>query len=656
MAKITAICGIGSVLWIWEKDRTSRNGSVVEASDSCGDTDAAGTDPGLLKKHSTVRAYTVARLGVTYPRIRTFFRPHPQQSKFPSKPRPVPLLVFVHGLGGSIAQFNPMLVSLVNLAPCLAIDLPGCGLSSFEPKSWEAYTTESLVRLLATAIEAHRDRDGEQGVILVGHSMGCSLAALLASPTSPFADLISEHVLGLVAICPNAEPPTPKQTKSLKSLTSIPGPLFDLFRRLDRRGGVNSKSVIRMTGPDADEETRKMQYRFNRQSRTPVWRRMARGMCPDYSSRVRRGGLPGREVWAGLDLPVFLAGGEDDAVTPPENLRKILRFLGKDTLPDTEHEVGGEKGGIPLSTAPIDPAIIDPELSERKHQDSGVDASDLPIVRENPLSRASSITSVGESLTIEEDQGGAVPAKSSIPEPLPRRLVVKAHILPKPASHALPFATSVSRTLSGLIGTFLSTYIDARLCLAWQLQYLNKEGKWDVKNLAKWQAVRPVSLPIANTFRAMKTLREVDEKHSPKVFVQEWRGKIRAVVDISHDNPVYDSKGLEDGGIAYRKFPTVSKLPPTAEEIKEFIALIDGLREEFSLKTENSPLIAIHCHYGFNRTGFFLVCYLVERLGYRLQDAIDEFARARPSGIRHQHFIDALHVRYCVGLKRAPTL
>ena len=88
--------------------------------------------------------------------------------------------MFIHGLGGSIAQFSPILISLSNLAPCLALDLPGCGASGFEPKSWDAYTTEALVQLLAVVIEAHRAADEGQPVVLVGHSMGCSLAALLA--------------------------------------------------------------------------------------------------------------------------------------------------------------------------------------------------------------------------------------------------------------------------------------------------------------------------------------------------------------------------------------------------------------------------------------------------------------------------------------------
>ena len=97
-----------------------------------------------------------------------------------------------------------------------------------------------------------------------------------------------------------------------------------------------------------------------------------------------------------------------------------------------------------------------------------------------------------------------------------------------------------------------------------------------------------------------------------------------------------------------------------AEEVTAFIAVIDRLREEQEdrAKQENwgQHYISVHCHYGFNRTGYFLVCYMVERLGYDVQRAIDEFAKQRPKGIKHAHFLDQLFVRYCKGLKRAPTL
>jgi pimeloyl-ACP methyl ester carboxylesterase/protein-tyrosine phosphatase len=597
----------------------------------------------------------VPSTGFTYPGIRTFFRPHQQLDQLPRDPRPIPLLVFVHGLGGSIAQFNPILLSLCRTSSCLAVDLPGCGISTFEPKAWEAYTSEALVHLLAVVIETHRAVAEGQTVILVGHSMGCSLAALLASPTSPHAHLLSQHVSGLIAICPKANPPTEQQVRALRSVALTPAFIFDMFRRWDQRGGIHSKSVLRMAGPDTEEETRMLQLRFNKQSRSPVWQRMARGMCPDYSSGAPLGGLPGNEVWAGLDVPVFLAAGESDTVTPPSNVKRILEFLGRDV---TSIQPPSEEASLPIAAAPFIPETILPDAPLREHQDSGVDTKDIPSSEDDTKTIKSTSVSTGDGSLVTSDgnftDGSIVNTttpSSTTPSPHPRRLIVKTAILPKPAAHSLLFAPSTSRILAGLIGPFIADHIDPRLSPAWQLNYLSTEGKWDVKNLEKWAAVRPVSKPIAGVFRAMKTLREVDEEHTPKVLVKKYKGEIAAVIDISHDNPVYDPEGLVEGGIPYLKYPTVSKQPPEITEVKEFIALVDKVRAE-----RRPGLVGVHCHYGFNRTGFFLVSYLVEREGYRVEDAIRTFEQARFPGIRHSHFIDTLHTRYCRGLTRAPTL
>jgi hypothetical protein len=43
-----------------------------------------------------------------------------------------------------------------------------------------------------------------------------------------------------------------------------------------------------------------------------------------------------------------------------------------------------------------------------------------------------------------------------------------------------------------------------------------------------------------------------------------------------------------------------------------------------------SNQIAVHCHYGFNRTGFLIVAYLVEEEKWDVDRAIDEFAICRP--------------------------
>ncbi|KAJ5654402.1 hypothetical protein N7490_001405 [Penicillium lividum] len=579
------------------------------------------TDPGILKKFTSYQKYTTSV--ATYPEIRTFFCRHPHLDRLPSKPSPIPLLVFVHGLGGSLAQFHHLLTSLSNVGSCFGIDLPGCGLSKFEPSNWDAYTVEALAELLAVAIEQQRDPD--QDVILVGHSLGCSLSALLASSTSPIETSLREHIIGLVAVCPRASPPSPHETAIARRLLHIPGPIFDLWRCWDRRGGIQSASVMRMVGRDADAETRDLQVRFNKQSRTPVWRRMAWGSLPTYKGDEAIRGMPGEKVWAGVHMPILLVAGDADAVTKPEEIQKLLKYFGSASA-HTSIDTSGS------STIP-DASRVHDQVSPPPNSCSHV----VEVVIDNEK-----------------------PTKSTSGSALKR--VVKSAILPAPASHALLYDRATYRTLAGIIQGFLASNIDKRLGLGWQLQQMNTSGKWDVKNLAKWQKVAPVSAPIANTFRAMKMLREVDEHHNPVKFSAEYRDQIYAVIDISHESPVYSPSQMEKGGIRYCKHPTVSKLPPSPDETRDFIALVDRLQKDIDDQMEKRddpslqrPLIGVHCHYGYNRTGFLIVCYLIEQLDYPVKDAVAEFNRCRPPGIRHDHFIDELHARYA-GIKRVPTL
>lgn len=518
------------------------------------------TDPSLIKESSTIESYSTPS-GRNYRGVRTFHRKHAHEEKLPND---LPLLVFVHGLGGSVAQFGPLLNSLVNVAPCMAIDLPGCGASCFSSGDLEAYTTTSLAELLHTAIEHIRKKDINQKVILIGHSYGCSIAALLASSSSPLAHLSSHYIIGMVAICPRSSPLSETDLNRIKTLSWIPSPIFAVLRMMDRRGGINSASATRMAGKNADEETRKLQLRFNQQSRTEVWKTMTLAMALQ-EQRLRQSGessLLSERIWGGIDKPLYLITAKDDTLTKPEEAQQILDWLG--------------------SAGPATPTA--------------------------------------KQLTFDS-----------------------------PASHSILFSPRTIRSLAGHIEHFLAgDEVDLRLSPGWQLQQLTTTAKWDVKNLEKWSRVDPCSAPIASIFRAMKTMRQADATHCPEVFIRNYGGKgVKAVVDISRDQPVYNKDDLEDADIQYHKFPTVSKVVPTVEDVSGFCALIDRLREEFNIdgKTEGNT-ICVHCHYGTNRTGFLIITYLVEKLGWTVVNAIAEFESKRPPGIKHQHFIDELHMRY----------
>ncbi|KAL8981540.1 MAG: hypothetical protein Q9177_005535, partial [Variospora cf. flavescens] len=335
MVQLLALCGLLVLFSIWRKSR-ARGQQDAHSYSSAGSrvpdkgastvsegelsiTDAQLTDPGLLKKHSSVRSYTTS-FGV-YPSIRVFKREHPQADKLPSKPTPLPLLVFIHGLGGGLAQFHPLLTSLVNVAPCLGLDLPGCGRSSFSPTTWKAYSQPALVELLARVIADYCEVNSGQGVVLISHSMGCSLSALLASTESPLK-AIGIDVLGLIAICPKVTSLTQRELKLFRMFLSLPSPILDLWRYWDRRGGTESASVARFVGPGADVETKKLQERFNIQSRSGVWRRMAWGFaCDNHTASL--------ETWATLAIPIFLIGGESDGITNPREVSAISHMLNR---------------------------------------------------------------------------------------------------------------------------------------------------------------------------------------------------------------------------------------------------------------------------------------------------------------------------------------
>jgi protein-tyrosine phosphatase len=108
--------------------------------------------------------------------------------------------------------------------------------------------------------------------------------------------------------------------------------------------------------------------------------------------------------------------------------------------------------------------------------------------------------------------------------------------------------------------------------------------------------------------------------------------------------------------VKYVKFPTVSKLPPSADDVEGFLGTIDRLREELEEEVKArdgegvikgvKPTIGVHCHYGYNRTGYLVVCCLVERMGWTVAEAVEAFAKAKPPGIKHDFFVDELYVRY----------
>lgn len=166
---------------------------------------------------------------------------------------------------------------------------------------------------------------------------------------------------------------------------------------------------------------------------------------------------------------------------------------------------------------------------------------------------------------------------------------------------------------------------------AWQaLHRMKGENKWDLKNYEKWARTAPITDgPIGpSLFRAMKVMRQTDPGHCPSAFLAKYP-EIGFIIDISNDTPPYRASDFEHSRIEYVKLRTVSKIPPERRDVDTFITTAAACWEK-----KPDAQIAVHCHYGFNRTGFFICCYMIERLGVSVPDAIRYFAEARAPGIR----------------------
>ena len=112
--------------------------------------------------------------------------------------------------------------------------------------------------------------------------------------------------------------------------------------------------------------------------------------------------------------------------------------------------------------------------------------------------------------------------------------------------------------------------------------------------------------------------------------------KVRHVIDISHGvDAAYDPSSFQNTPITYHKFPTAAKIPPTEEDVIGFIAIVKECLANTRAEGIEDVEVCVHCHYGFNRTGFVICCWLIEVEGYGVKEALEAFKNARPNGIRH---------------------
>jgi pimeloyl-ACP methyl ester carboxylesterase len=130
----------------------------------------------------------------------------------------------------------------------------------------EDYTAEFLVDDLEELLK----RYPSENTILICHSYGCCLGIKLYQR-------VKQTIKALTLISVKASI-TENEMAEQQKVLAFSNILLNLFRYLDRLGGIHSKSVDRILHKAANNEVRAKQLRWNKQSKTIVWKYMLAGV------------------------------------------------------------------------------------------------------------------------------------------------------------------------------------------------------------------------------------------------------------------------------------------------------------------------------------------------------------------------------------------
>ncbi|KAF4127903.1 Dual specificity phosphatase catalytic domain-containing protein [Phytophthora infestans] len=136
-----------------------------------------------------------------------------------------------------------------------------------------------------------------------------------------------------------------------------------------------------------------------------------------------------------------------------------------------------------------------------------------------------------------------------------------------------------------------------------------------------------------------------EEIWTPKDFLETQEAQnlnVKMIIDLTNTFKYYDGeREFKDSGVEYVKLKIEGfNGPPDGRDVDQFMNIVD----EFVAR-ESEGNIAMHCTHGLNRTGYLVVTYMVERLGYTVTDALEAFKVARPPGLIKHMYVEDLYKR-----------
>jgi len=236
-------------------------------------------------------------------------------------------ILFIHGLGGNISHWLKSVNELSSAYRCIAIDLPGYGLSDKQVDIKE----KDRLQFYADAVTEFLEKMKIKTVVLAGHSMGGQVAIISA--------LQNKRVKKLVLVAPaGLETFTDKEAQLL--ITATPAAVFEKQDEAAIRNNFKANFVLQPA-----EVEQLIQDRLQMKTCTDF-----KPYCETVSAGVN-GMLvhPVKDSLQYLSMPVLILFGANDGLIPNRYLHPSLKTdeLVKQSaalIPDCKAELIKEAG------------------------------------------------------------------------------------------------------------------------------------------------------------------------------------------------------------------------------------------------------------------------------------------------------------------------
>lgn len=112
---------------------------------------------------------------------------------------------------------------------------------------------------------------------------------------------------------------------------------------------------------------------------------------------------------------------------------------------------------------------------------------------------------------------------------------------------------------------------------------------------------------------------------------------ITDVIDLTDTQKYYDPKkgNFFPKSVSHHKYFISGNKPPSKGMVEEILDNMDDL-------TKKGRVIGVHCKHGVNRTGIIICAFLVLKLGWKQEDAIAAFEKARGEAFKDNEYLSII--------------